>query len=158
MASLAKRQLKINPNTEYELMSSKKLRSGLTTLPPMSQAYRANSIRKIRAVAREYSLSPVIVCTALTYFDLSLQRASVEQSIEDFEAFGLVSLLLATKFHEGCQAEPKASSLAKRLRTQLQEKVMKQVELRIATSLYWSLDVQTPVHFINYFINRGNIL
>lgn len=153
----SRRLLKINPNTEYEQMSKKQLRSNMTTMESNCQAFRSAIIKKVKKTAEELNLSTIIVCTALTYLDLSLQRTPVTKSFEDYEAYGLVSLLLATKFHEGCQFDPKSSALAKNLRSLLQETVMKKIELSIASCLAWSLDVQTPVQFINYFICRGNL-
>lgn len=136
-------------------MAKKQRRSELCTTESLAKAYRKQFVQVVRRKTLDMNLTSVICSTALTYFDLAIQRANIENTKEEYEAFALVCLLLATKFHEACQLAPKCSILANTLRSLLTERVMKDTELRITTALGWYLDVQTPTQFVNYYIDRG---
>lgn len=136
-------------------MYSKQARSLLAELGPEQTTYRDLAIAKVRDLAAELGLSQVIVSTTYTYFDILLQKLGFELNEGDYHNYMLACFMIATKFHEGCQANPKSGVLAKFLKNLLEETGMRVLELKIAEYLEWNFDIQTPTQFISYFMARG---
>lgn len=157
-AKEAARKLKINPNTELEMMYRKQTRSTVIELTSEQIAYRELSLQKIKELSIEHSLSQVIMATTYTYFDLLIERMGPNLNEGDYHNYVLGCLLIATKFHEGCQVNSKSGVIAKYLKNLLEEHGMRSLELKIANFLDWNLDLQTPIQFVNYFISRGKPL
>lgn len=131
------------------------MRSSLVQISEEQYTFRDRAIEKVKELVAEHSLSRVIMATAISYFDLYLDKLQGELSKDDCHNCMLCCLLIAAKFHEGCQSNPKSSVLARYLKNILHDSGMRALELKIANSLEWNLDIQTPTHFVNFFINRG---
>lgn len=138
------------------MMYRKQVRSAMAELKTEQRTYRDKALAKVRELAGELQLSKVIVATSFTYFDILLEKNVFGLNEEDYHNYMLGCLLISTKFHEGCQENPKSSRLAKYLKNILQESGMRALELKISSQLGWNFDMQTPTQFVSYFVTRGS--
>lgn len=154
---------KINPNTEYKLMIDKSSKNRFYNPVSRSLVFRKELIAQAQMVAVACKLSAVTLYTGISYLDVVLSKWEIET--HKAKSIVLVCLMLATKIHETCDRALQLRSLFKICKERVSEAgkgkthfSIMNFETAIANSLSWDLDIQTPFHFLSFFLDKGAIL
>ena len=110
----------------------------------------------IRNISNSLGLTNVVSSTALAYFDRFITKITMQESV--IESVMLTCLLLSSKYHQSTKFEPKSCRIFETLKKKIGEAQIKELELRVVQELDWNLDVQSPIHFIRFFLSKGRIL
>lgn len=93
--------------------------------------------------------------TAICFVDSILSKWEIYK--ESGEMLGLIALLISTKFHETCDMSSKSRHVYNICKNKFGEKNIMKFESTVASILEWEFDIQTPLHFVNYYLSKGVI-
>ena len=112
-------------------------------------------IKRVKDLASQLKITHLSLYTCISFIDQVLGKWDIYKESSDMLA--LISLLLSTKFHETCDQSSKTRQLYDLCKTHFGEKNVIKYESLIANILEWEFDIQTPLHFLNFYLNRGVI-
>lgn len=146
-------KMRVDPNLELQEIFRKEVRCPFRQLTLEEREIRSRSIKRLEHLMESLQLPELIFSSAITYFDLVVSKVSSDST--SYQEIVLICLLIACKYHESSDIADKSEKVLKILETEVGEKLMKALELRVLTLLQWNIDIQTPIQFVEYYIDRG---
>lgn len=148
-------ECKINPNDEYQLMIEKQQKNRIYNPDSESLSLRDEILALVKDLSIKLKLTPLSSYTAISFVDSILSKWEIYK--ESAEMLALIALLISTKFHETCDLTPKTRHVYDLCKEKFGEKNIMRYESLVAGILEWEFDIQTPLHFVNYYLSKGVI-
>jgi hypothetical protein len=141
---------------EYNFMIKKQANNRLYNPKSISLKYRERLIAFLRSKSTEYQFTSLTTYCSLSYMDTVLSLFEVP--VERLELLAMCCLIIAAKFYESAsdlESKKKLERAIKFAKDQHTSALVKKIEVTILNILEWNLDIQTPYHFVKYFLSRG---
>lgn len=120
-----------------------------------SLIFREDLIRIIKKWAINFKVSAMSLYTAISFVDSILGRWEIYK--DSVEILALICLLISCKFHETCDQSSKVRQIYNICKQRVGEKNILKYESLVSSILEWDFDIQTPLHFVNFYLSRGVI-
>lgn len=145
----------INPNDEYQFMIQKQQKNRIFNPESSSLVFRDELIKIVKKWAISFKVSAMSLYTAISFVDSILGRWEIYK--DSVEILALICLLIASKFHETCDQSSKTRKIYNVCKQRVGEKNILKYESLVSNILEWDFDIQTPLHFVNFYLSRGVI-
>lgn len=147
---------KIDPNMEYNFMIKKQANNRLYNPKSISLKYRERLITYLRSKSSEYQFSSLTTYCSISYMDTVLSLFEVP--VERLDLLAMCCLIIAAKFYESAsdlESKKKLERAIKFAKDTHTSALVKKIEVTILNILEWNLDIQTPYHFVKFFLSKG---
>lgn len=134
-------------------MMQKQEKNRLYNPQSSSLIFREELVSSLQKWSLNCSLGATTLYTATTYLDVVIATWDIAESSAD--KIALICLLIATKFHETCDQAPKVRYIHKMCKEAIGEVDVMRFENAVANTLNWDFDVQTPFHFVSFYLSKG---